>query len=100
MRSPRGEIAIRTGLQPAGTRAATAWAGSVLARSTSITTTAPSGLISCAFAGSCPSGLQAFGHFQSGAAPWLVLYSHFPSGETLSAIGAFPTGIIPITERL
>src|SRR5579862_1956260 len=98
MRSPLGEIDIRTGLQPAGTRAATACAGSVLARATSTTITAPSGFVTIEFGAGIPSGLQAFGQFQSGMASWLVVYSHLPSGENVSAIGARPTGILPITS--
>jgi hypothetical protein len=75
-----GVIAARTGLHPAGTRATTEDGGSTSAFSTSITSSAPSGLT---MAGSLdPSFVQAAGHCQAGGAPSLVLKSHLPSRET------------------
>ena len=63
-----GEIAVRTGLQPAGTRESTACSGSFSARVTSMTTTAPSGFRSSVTSGR-PSGLQAAGQGRKPADP-------------------------------
>src|SRR5579871_2516754 len=68
-RSPPGESAKRTALHPAGIFAITAWAGSVRARATSITSRAPSGKCSCDLA---PSATQTLGHPQSPAASLVV----------------------------
>src|SRR5262249_30827484 len=54
--SPPRDTASRTGLQPAGTRATTAFDGSRVARCTSITITAPAGSVGAAGGGVTPSG--------------------------------------------
>ena len=94
-RSPVSESTSRTGWQPAGTRATTAFDGSRRARSTSTTITAPLGSLGVVCEGSAPSRTHSAGQPQLFGAAWLVVKRVRSSGENVSATGARPTGIFP-----